>query len=239
MATRASAGDIFIRKGGDGRYVAVRALRLADKSTLVATTTYLDETRPRLDDPRLREILIQRRFSFRGRPATLWVSGRPSGEFELLGNIPVSDVEARIECNAYGGWDGRGAEALWEWRWLHDRPALEAEMREANRRLDAAIREQRSKPQKPKKMMDEDAFWSIISLLDWKQQGDDAKVLGPAVKKLAAKSKATICQFEERLALLLYQLDTRAHWKNTATDPSDEGEVSADWFLYARCVVVA
>ena len=96
--------------------------------------------------------------------------------------------------------------------------------------------------EKPKKkMMSEDEFWSIIALLDWKHQGNDKKVLAPAINALASKSKTAICHFEERFAFLLYQLDTRAHASNTGEDSYDPKSdyISADGFLYARCVVVA
>src|SRR5207248_2122881 len=47
--------------------------------------------------------------------------------------------------------------------------------------------------------------------------------------------------FEERFAHLMYQLDTRAHASNIGEDSCDPESdyVSADGFVYARCVVVA
>jgi hypothetical protein len=65
--------------------------------------------------------------------------------------------------------------------------------------------------------------------------------LAPAIKALAAKPKAEICRFEERFAYLLYRLDTKSHASNIGKDAYDPESdyVSADGFLYARCVVVA
>src|SRR5439155_6933080 len=96
-------------------------------------------------------------------------------------------------------------------------------------------------PRKPKTMMREDAFWSIIDLLDWRQQGNDDKVLAPAIKTLASKSKVEICRFAERLAHLLYQLDTKANASNIGEISYDvkSDYVSSDAFLYVRCVAVA
>ncbi len=90
-------------------------------------------------------------------------------------------------------------------------------------------------------MMSEEDFWSIINLLDWNYQGDDKMVLTPAIKMLSTKSKAEICQFEERFSFLLYQLDTKAHASNIGKYSYDSKQryVSADGFLYARCVVLA
>src|SRR5262249_27266291 len=89
--------------------------------------------------------------------------------------------------------------------------------------------------------MSEDEFWSIIHLLGLEDQGKDKKVLAPAIKALASKSTTEICRFEERLAYLMYQLDTKAHASNIGTDSYDPESdyVSADGFLYARCVAVA
>src|SRR5262245_30561346 len=226
----AKPGDIFVSKSPDGRYTAVRVLRRKGKSFLISSSPYLAAERPKLHDPILRETLTKNRFYCEGRPATIWLDGEPPKGFELLGNIPVMKKEAQVECNVYGGkWAGRCVdEAFLEWRWIHDRPAFEEE---ARKKKEQFLR-QREIPQEPKKMMSEREFWSIIDLLDWKHEGNDKRVLAPAVRALATKSKVGICQFEERIAYLLYQLDTRGHMDAT-------GDGSADGFLYARCVVVA
>jgi hypothetical protein len=218
-------GDVFVAKLPDGRFKAVRVIRKIGKSALVSTSEYLGRDRPALDEPLLRKTVLQKRFLYKGVPASTWLDGTPPANFEFLGNIPPSKVEAEMECNLFGGkWhEASGNEAFLEWRWLHDRPAFEAEVRqqqEESKRRDQL-------PQKPKKMMSEATFWSIIGLLDWKHQ--------------AAESKIAIRQFEERLAFLLYQLDTKAHASNIGADSynPESNYVSADDFLYARCVVVA
>jgi hypothetical protein len=146
--------------------------------------------RPTLDEPLLRKTVVQNRFFHNQVPARYWLNGKPPPNFVLLGNLPPTPGETAIECNVYAGsWDdSSGDEAFLEWRWLHDRPAFEMEVRareEERERL-------RRLPQKPTKMMSEDEFWSIIDLLDWRHQGNDAKVLAPAIEALAAKSKKRI-----------------------------------------------
>lgn len=230
MPKAVNPGDVFLAKLSDGRYKAVRVLRKVGKSSLVYTSEYLGNARPNLDEPLLQRTVVQNRFFFRREPARHWLDGNPPPSFELLGNVPLSEDEAAIKCNVYAGmWDDNtGNEAFMEWRWLHDRPAFEEEIRKQNE-----DRERRRRlPQKPKKMMSEDEFWSIISILDWEQQGNDELVLAPAIKALASKSKATICRFEERFAFLMYQIDTKAHANNNGDD-------SADGFVYARCAVIA
>jgi hypothetical protein len=205
----------------------------------VSTSPYLGRKRPALDEPLLRKTVMQKRFSWNGEPARHWFDGTPAKNFELLGNIPLTKAEAGMECPVYAGkWDeSSGNEAFLEWRWLHDRPAFEEEVRKEEEECER----RRRLPQKPKKMMNGKEFWAIINRLDWKRQGNDRKVLAPAVKALAAKSKTEICRFEERLAFLLYKLDTKAHASNIGEDSYDPESdyVSADEFLYARCVVVA
>jgi hypothetical protein len=233
------SGDIFAAKLPDGRYRAVRVIKTVGKSSLVCTTPYLGAERPSLDDPQLHETVTQVRFLFKGQPAREWLDGPPPACFELVGNIPASKAEREMECNVYGGkWsEYAGNEVFLEWRWLHDRPAFEEEVRKQRKEFDR----RRRLPQTPGEMMSEEEFWLIIDRLDWEHQGNDQKVLAPAIKALAAKSTADICRFEERFAFLLYQLDTRAHASNIGEysyDPESD-YVSADGFLYARCVVVA
>jgi predicted DNA-binding WGR domain protein len=91
--------------------------------------------------------------------------------------------------------------------------------------------------------MNEDAFWAIIAKCDWHKTGDDDAVLQPAVAALARRSIEDIYAFDEILAAKLHALDTREFCRQTyrgQIDPDDgEQYVSADDFLYARCVVVA
>ena len=89
--------------------------------------------------------------------------------------------------------------------------------------------------------MDEKEFWRIIGLFNWKKTGDDDAVLKPGVKELAKKSAEEIAAFEELLSQKLYRLDTKAHAQNIGEDAyvDEEHPFSVDWFLYARCCVVA
>ncbi len=91
--------------------------------------------------------------------------------------------------------------------------------------------------------MDERRFWKVIALLDWNEAGDDDAVLEPARQALAAMSVEAICAFDDLLSEKLHALDTRAHCRacyEGELDP-DNGDdyISADDFLYNRCVVVA
>jgi hypothetical protein len=90
-------------------------------------------------------------------------------------------------------------------------------------------------------MMSEDDFWVMVALLDWERQGDDKAVIASAVQELAARPREDIRQFEEWLAFLVYQLDTKEHARNIGEDAyrGEQELFSPDGFLYARCVVVA
>jgi hypothetical protein len=91
--------------------------------------------------------------------------------------------------------------------------------------------------------MTDDVFWRVIAAFDWKKTGDDDAVMRPAMKLLAAMQPADIIAFEDLLAEKLYALDTREHCRacyRGELDPDDGDDyVSADGFLYSRCVVVA
>ena len=91
--------------------------------------------------------------------------------------------------------------------------------------------------------MNEETFWKIIAQLDWDETGDDDAVLEPAVESLMALKEEDIFGFDDLLAEKLHALDTREHCRGCYAgelDP-DNGDdyISADDFLYSRCVVVA
>ena len=164
------------------------------------TCAYLEREAPSLSDTRLRMPVAQHRFEFRGKLARLWLDGYPPTNFELLGTLTVTDAELAMECSTYGGkWRAdTGTEAYLEWRWLHDREAFEQEQRQRAGEVEQRLRAS----QKPKKMIDEDTFWSIISQLDWRHTGDDERVLAPAIAALASRSTRDIRQWEARCAVV-------------------------------------
>ena len=91
------------------------------------------------------------------------------------------------------------------------------------------------------KQMDEEEFWKVISLLNWRYEGDDEKVIKNSVQYLAKKSDEDIFEFYELLSKFLYDLDGIEYAENIGEYSYSQGEYqfSVDFFLYARCVVVA
>lgn len=91
--------------------------------------------------------------------------------------------------------------------------------------------------------MNESTFWDIVERFAWDQTGDDDAVLEPAVQALAALDEGEIFAFDDLLAEKLHALDTREHCRACYAgelDPDDGDDyISADDFLYCRCVVVA
>ncbi|MBX2978218.1 MAG: DUF4240 domain-containing protein [Flavobacteriales bacterium] len=91
--------------------------------------------------------------------------------------------------------------------------------------------------------MNESTFWDVVKLFDWDEVGDDDAVMEPACQALAAMDEESIFAFDDILSEKLHALDTREHCRACYAgelDP-DNGDdyISADDFLYARCVVVA
>lgn len=91
--------------------------------------------------------------------------------------------------------------------------------------------------------MDATQFWHVIGTFDWSQEGDDEAVIAPAVAALADRSEEEIQAFSDLLAGFLYALDTREHARygflGEADPDNGDDYISADAFLYLRCVVVA
>lgn len=92
-----------------------------------------------------------------------------------------------------------------------------------------------------KVIMDENEFWNIISMFDWKYTVNDDKVLKRAINYLAKKANEDIYKFYDILSKLLYELDGIEYAKNIGEDSyiDEDSPFSVDCFLYARCVVVA
>jgi len=235
-------GDVFVRRHPDGRYGALRVLRRQASSLLVSTSEYLADRPPLETDPQLRIPIEQYRFSFGGQRAIRWTRGVPPASHQFAFNLPLTHDETSIECSTYGlDWsEDDGFEVFMEWQWKHDRAALEEEM-ERERELRDAAHAEALRAQRPKRMMSEKTFWALIALLDWSQSGNDAAVVAPVVSALAKLTSQSIRQFEERLATLLYQLDTQEHAKHIGEQSyvDAESSFSADGFLYARCAAVA
>lgn len=89
--------------------------------------------------------------------------------------------------------------------------------------------------------MDEEQFWAVLDLLDWKHRDSDT-VLAPAVAALSQFSKSDIAAFHDILAEKLYALDGRRfaeHLGSNRYSAAGDKRFSVDGFLYARCCVVA
>ena len=78
-------------------------------------------------------------------------------------------------------------------------------------------------------------FWKTLDLCDWKYEGDDERVLEPVIDYLSKQDDDVIFQFEEVMAKLLYQIDTKQNYEKFKDLSGDD---SADTFLYARCVAL-
>ncbi len=89
--------------------------------------------------------------------------------------------------------------------------------------------------------MEEQEFWRIISLFDWANSGDDEAVILPVIKELELKEVEEIYSFENILASKLSALDSKVFAKKRFLYffLIDDTQLSADDFLYSRCVVVA
>jgi len=88
-------------------------------------------------------------------------------------------------------------------------------------------------------VMNEELFWELVGKLDWQQDSTD-EVVAPLIEALSKRSLADIYQFEEILADKLYQLDGLEYAQELGEHAYREGTYfSGDYFLYARCYVVA
>lgn len=236
-----AVGDVYAVRLPDGRFGAMRILAIDGKRTLASTQSHLSTEPPTPDDASAFEPVTQVRFSCRGTPDITWYSGKLPEHLAFAFGSQLQCWETPPWCGAYGFWShASGIAAYQEWRWVHDRPAFEAEVN-AQIEEQSAKMQQRLRAMKPKRMLPEARFRALIASLDWSRAGDDDAVLAPLRAALAALPKPDIRGFQERLAWCLYQLDTREHARHVGDGSwtSDDAFFSVDGFLYARCCAVA
>lgn len=80
-----------------------------------------------------------------------------------------------------------------------------------------------------------DFFWNTMELCDWREEGDDDKVLKPVVQYLAKQEDHVIFVFHDLMTELLYQLDTK---KLAEQCEKVDTLMCDDSFLYSRCVAL-
>ena len=234
----AMVGDVFAVKQPDGRYGAIRIAKVQPKlgSYLIITTPYIGMELPAIDNSELSKVLLQNRFFYKNKRALTWIDEKPPESLKYIGHIPLNDEEKNIICNSFcEHWDTIGIEAYLEWRWKNDQDNFIMEVQEEQRIEGEQLHN------KFKIKMDDDKFWSIISLLDMESKETDGMVEA-AVHALAKMNVKEINEFEETLSLKLYLLDTKSHAKNMGEHSYIEdhpSHFSVDMFLYARCAVIA
>lgn len=180
-------GDIFITKLERDFYGAFRIIKtkgeldfLEDEVFLIAITSYIDKEKPKITDKRLTEYLIEKRFFFDNTPNIKIYAGRIiEKQFEYLGNIPLTQKEEKLKIKVGDGKNGGfplcgqvqkdfGYQAFLEWRWQNENELMKKEHEEQSKKVEEFYK---NRIMKPKKMMEDEQFWEIISLFDWQKLG--------------------------------------------------------------------
>lgn len=249
-------GDIFITKLNRNFFGAFRVIKAKGKFDfsdyeffIISITSFIDTKKPVINDIRLTQPLIEKRFfnENNNKPCiAIYPQSIFKNKFEYLGNILLNDFEKKLKFKIGGkqglhliGSDGKdfGYEAFYEWRWNNEKEKFIKEVEEQ----ELKVQEQyKNRILSPKKMMDDSQFWEIISLLDWKQEDED-KILEPVIKHLSKLKVSEIKEFEENLTFKLYNIDTKEHAKNIGKNSylDNDNHFSVDFFLYSRCKAVA
>lgn len=131
--------------------------------------------------------------------------------------------------------DNSELRALWEENrtlyplWLENLHAIRGRIR-SNENLPEEIQ----RIHREKAMCDAD-FFRLTDLLDWDQEGEDERVLEPLIAYLAKCPEEVIIAFDDRMAKLLYDLDSAELARRIY---GTDGHFSGDEFLYIRCVAL-
>ncbi len=104
---------------------------------------------------------------------------------------------------------------------------------EKNTQIEIRVKAQKQ----PVQWLSDAQFWQIIDALDWSKK-DAQSILAPAVAALAKMPMASIYLFKDKMSEKLYDLDTQSH-ADAYLAKEEDGYLSADYFLYVRCAVLA
>ncbi|WP_180896804.1 DUF4240 domain-containing protein [Priestia megaterium] len=231
-------GDIFVSPLPMNKYGAVKVMDIIDRSYLLGITSYIDEQVPTIESKGIHQILITESIADGlEKPLFEWVDGKLPKELIFIGNMALTANEIGVESNMFGGkWSKECAiEVYYEWRRQTDPEGFALEIQKE----DEAFALKNSVP-KPKKMLDDQVFWGIISLLDWSKEDEEA-IVEAAIKELSTFTAWKIRHFEETVSYKLFLLDTEEHAREIGEyrfSPQDQ-YFPPDLFLYARCAVVA
>ncbi|WP_427127491.1 DUF4240 domain-containing protein (plasmid) [Priestia megaterium] len=234
-------GDIFAAPLPMNKYGAVKVMNIIDRSYLLGITSYIEGKLPTIESKAVHQTLITESIADGLRkPLLEWVDGKLPKELIFIENIPLTTNEIGVESNIYAGnWSKEcSMEVYYEWRRKTDPEGFELEMKRKIEEADTYAR--RHSIPKPKKMMDDQVFWGIISLFDLGKKNEE-EMVEFAIKELSTFTAWQIRHFEEALSYKLFLLDTIEHAKEIGEYCFSEQNqaFSPDLFLYARCAVVA
>jgi len=259
-------GDIFITELERAFFGAFKVIKVGKSFfeeidgdlMMLGVLDYVDKKEPELDDERLNQVLCCNRFFFSNQYSIDFYTINPKyndlSKFQYLGNKPMTAFEKSIDFKLGDGRSGLkggfplaglmesdfGKTAFLEWRWINEKEEFQKEVEIENEKARVAREEYRKRSMKPKKMLDDNLFWEVISKIDWTEEGDQER-MKPAIDFLSKKKVSEIKQFQENLSYKLYLLDTKKHAQNIGEDSykEDHSYFSVDNFLYVRCCVIA
>ncbi|KXH87244.1 DUF4240 domain-containing protein [Sporosarcina sp. HYO08] len=232
LKTDVNTGDLYAVKLPTDKWGAVKVLKRVDDSFLLLLTNYYEEKMPSLNHQSLKKAFYQNRGMIEGTDWSIfWVDGYPSKNYIWLRTEEISKHEEELESNRYAGnWkDYLPMDLVYQEEW-------ERENKEAVHLRIKEVKDNESGDQLTYEHMDDAEFWSLICLLNGKQQKPLKKNVGILIKELSERTVETIFAFEETLSYKLFLLDTPAYAHQTH---EADNYFSPDQFLYARCAVVA
>ena len=249
------AGDVFSIKHKHGFYGAFRILKAEGKFEhsnheflIIAITPYIGKEKANISDESLSKVF---KYSHESRfypEINIFSSIDIEKNFELIGNIPLTAEEEKMQFAVGDGSKGllgghpsagaftdHGNTVVHKWRMENEREIYIKECEEEKQKW---LDKTKNIIPKPKEMLQTDVFWDILAKFDWLAEDEDS-VIAPAVNFLKKQKVSFIKQFEETLSYKLYCLDTKKHGIASGLYDEKNNFISLDYFLYTRCFIVA
>jgi hypothetical protein len=126
------------------RFAALKVRGVSDRGVIYVVLGGIFDRMPTLEQLAAAKPLTCRRFFFRGSTALRCSPQEWDNdllEFRHIATRPLSadDLALAATNKSYGSWSGASTDAEGEWRWAHDREAVESEVRQANAERDAKL----------------------------------------------------------------------------------------------------
>jgi hypothetical protein len=195
---RPEIGDAFLMPLPDGRFGFCHVIDVPGKDanllfkgkTLVELSSWVGTEAPDLNDPRLRQVLVETSHNSGPNTWRVVVSGAVPESFKRLGTIEPNATKEQVIA-IFTRWEGLAGAIYTQWRWEHDREAL---LRDAEAEIERFKAEQAESAEQERAKLEKMGLEALLKkrrFSQWKGDRPD-RAIGACRKACREAIKALI-----------------------------------------------